>query len=300
MSDTSDSPNGDAAALSGADDDDDDDHHAGAAPGGADPDGTGGATEPAPKRYRRFTSLGAWAGRELEGHNEFLRTQLRAAQNEVTWSVAQRAMEAREADPLRYVRHVQDFTHASGGFPHQRVSIENGRTDAEAEGHINLVVTRKFVSISGRFEVAVDANGSPLRHRDAAAGAPEVEVASENHRVLPVNASLFGSKGITYRVAVVSGGSGEELTLANHPGLDGGEPFLEWSNGDRERECFRIGANESTWTVRFRFPHLSRDRKNRAEWILRFVPADAELATKYPALTMETARFRTGARIRGV
>ena len=235
-----------------------------------------------PKAARLDRGLRDWATQQVMHENAHLRAQVASLQREVTWAKAQgRLTEDQTAPNLLFgVRMVQDFDVSAGGFPHQYVesteSVEGGG-DAEVP---RIVSARKMLRLSGRLLTTFD------------------EPSASAYKTVPVNASVFGPEGVLYAISLIDSSSGNRYTLEDYPGISHGMPFLEWPNGDRARDHFRIGPDESAWTVRFRFPHVPRDRKDRVEWRLRVAPKDEATRLRYPALSFETATFRACARIK--
>ena len=240
----------------------------------------------APKVARLARGLGEWATQQVMHENAHLRAQVARLQADATWAETRFRLSrlGTPTDPLNGVCMVQDFDVTAGGFPHQYMECAEGDGVAEAT---RFVSARKMLRISGRLL-------STLGEAGGGGGAPAVPFA----RTTPVNASIFGSDGVLYTISFIDASSGDSYTLKHYPGIENGVPFLEWPNGDRARDHFCIGPNESAWTVRFRFPHVCRDRKDRVEWRLRFAPKDEATRGQYPALTFETAAFRACARVK--
>lgn len=237
--------------------------------GAAGPGGPGG---PLRKVARLARGLGEWATQQVTHENAHLRAQVARLQAEI---VFWREGCGPCTDPLDGVCMVQDFNVPAGGFPHQYVPRAGGGDGADV---VRFVSARKLLRISGRLLARPGQDDA--------------------RRATPVNASVFGPDGVLYAISFVDASSGESHTLQHYPGAENGMPFLEWPNGDRARDHFRVGPDESAWTVCFRFPHVPRDRKDRVEWRLRFAPKDEPTRQRYPGLTFETATFRACARVK--
>lgn len=266
------------------------------------------------KAPRHVRKIEEWATQQVLSENAQLRTTVTSLNNERMWADARHRHRRLTAvggpghrdDHLACVRMVQDHTGPIGGFPHQWISaagIEGG-TDL-----LRFVCTRKMVRISGFLQATCDPEGRlavahPPDHeggeptRSSAAPAAPVGSIVAGGATTPLNASAFGTAGLLYSLVLVDTCSGTQYTPANYPGREEGVPYVEWPNGDRSRGHFRIGPDESRWTIRFRFPHVPRDRKDRTEWCFRFTPEEESLRERYPALTFETARFRACARLK--
>ena len=274
----------------------------GPSPGAGEAEGPGSRP---PKAARLARGLGEWATQQVLHENAQLRAQVASLQAEATWAEAKfRLMgPGTPVDLMRGLRMVQDFDVVAGGFPHQYI----GRAEGDGEVEVTRFVSaRKMLRISGRLLVALDPSGrlsatSPPAlggADDGAADGDDDAPAVPAGKTAPMNASVFGPNGVLYAISFVDSSSGELYTLQDYPGLDNGMAFLEWPNGDRARDHFLIGPNESAWTVRFRFPHIPHDRKGHVEWRLRFAPKNEVTRLRYPALSFETATFRACARVK--
>ena len=73
--------------------------------------------------------------------------------------------------------------------------------------------------------------------------------------------------------------------------------YLFWKKDKQSinKDTFLIKPNEYKWKKDIKFPHLSTDHQG-AMWCFHVLPADPELAAKYPNLHFYTEYFSSKAR----
>ena len=267
------------------------------------------------------------APEQLQAQNDLLRRMVERAQRDATLARFERDLsprrpddEAREgrekerpavADVVASVDHVQ-IPPIAGDFPHRihayRGSVDDktrkrgraapslnpsltldttpprsepcGESIAESANRVpstaNVLIERKIATLSGRFQVCVDDG--------------------DVRKVVDVPASVFGANGIELRIAISNESTGCIYTHDKFPGMEACEKYLIWADGADTRGTFVVPPTASKWEVRFRFPWISRDRKDRQQWRLIFEPNDETLRTRYPNLRWHTDPFRCSSR----